>query len=285
MESLTILRPVPHRFVVIHMSNIDTTFGTVRRYSFYGAVVLAIGVPVALIQEPLVYLVTGWTGFLGSHSVHDLVIFAVVWMGLLGLAVQFIRPLERVNAILAMPVVMIPAAVIGFATGTDLAMMGVILGGLGLLALVLHPAGRSLLTFDRLASPNRLLVGLFAVGALVMVAYGGLELVKQFTVTDEHAVIQHYGNTALAAFYVAFMGALAVFRRPDWRFAAWSAGFIALYLGASSMVFPSVESSLGMIGGLLVVVWALAFVVLVERERGDIIGGPRVAEESTTRPT
>lgn len=70
----------------------NTPIGTVRRYAFYASVVLAIAVPVALIQNAMLYLVTGWTGFLGSHSVHNLVIFAVVWMGLLGLAVQFYRP-------------------------------------------------------------------------------------------------------------------------------------------------------------------------------------------------
>lgn len=284
-EQRSLIGRSPHRFVVNHMSANSTTIRTVRRYAFYGAVVLAIGVPVALVQGPLAYLVTGWTGFLGTHSVHDLVIFALVWMGLLGLVVQFYRPVDRVNAILAMPAVMVPAAVIGFATGTELAMMGVIFGAVSLLALALHPTGRSLLSFDRAPSANRLLVGLFALGALVMVAYGGLELVKQFTITDEHAVIQHYGNTALAAFYVAFMGGLAVFRRRDWRFAAWSAGFVALYIGASSAVFPSAESSLGMLGGVLVAVWALAFVGLVERERGALIGGPTAVEESAARPS
>lgn len=110
--------------------------------------------------------------------------------------------------------------------------------------------------------------------AIALVAYGGLELVKQFTVTGEHAAIQRYGNIALAAFYVACMGGHAVFRQRDWRFADWCAGFVALYLGASSGVFPSAQSSVGMIGGVLVVVWALAFVGLVGRECGDLIGGP-----------
>lgn len=267
------------------MSSTNSTLGTVRRYAFYVAVVIAIGIPLFMVRDPFLFVVTGWGGFLGSHSVHDLAIFAVVWMGLLGLAVQFYRPVERVTAILAMPLIMAPAAVVGFATGTELAMMGVIFGALGLLALALHPAGRSLLRFDRVEPSNRLLVGLFAVGALVMVAYGGLELLKQFTLTDDHAILQHYGNLAIAALYVAVMGGLAVFRQRDWRFAAWSAGFVAIYIGASSAVFPSAASSLGLVGGVLVAVWAVAFVGLVERTRGEFIGEPSPVEESTARPS
>lgn len=267
------------------MSTTNTSIDTVRRYAFYAAVLFAIAVPVFMTGEMLLWLATGWSGFLGTHSVHDLVIFAVVWMGLLGLAVQFYRASDRVTAILAMPLIMIPAAAIGLAAGTELAMMGVIFGAVSLLALVLHPAGRSLLSFDRAPSPNRLLLGLYAVGALAMLVIGGLELVKQFTVADEHAIIQHYGNLAIGAFYVVVFGGLAVFRGRDWRFAAWSAGFVALYLGASSAVFPAVESSLGTVGGLLLAAWALAFVGLVERERGHLLGAARPVEESDARPS
>lgn len=261
------------------MSTTEPTVGTGRLYAFYAAVVVAIAVPVYMTGSMLLWGVTGWTGFLGSHSVHDLVIFGLIWMGLLGLLAQFYRPSDRVNAILAMPVIMIPAVVIGFAAGTELAMMGLIFGAVSLLALALHPAGRSLLSFDRLAPPNRLVVGLFGVGALVMVPYAGFELSKQFTLANDHAMIQHYGNIALAALYVTLMAGLGTFRRRDWRFATWSAGFVALYIGASSAVFPAVPSSLGLVGGLLVAVWAVAFVATNERARGGIRAAPDPVEE------
>ena len=264
--------------------NSNSRLETVRRYAFYAAVLLAIAVPVFMTGEMLLWVVTGWTGFLATHSVHDLVVFGLVWMGLVGLLAQFYRATDRVNAILAMPLIMVPAAAVGLAAGTELAMMGVVFGAVSLIALALHPAGRSLLSFDRAASPDRLLLGLYAIGALALVAFGGLELVKQFTVADEHAIIQHYGNLAIATFYVALFGGLAVFRGRDWRFAAWSAGFVALYLGASSVVFPGVESSLGTVGGLLVVGWALAFVGLVERDRGALIGAGPAVEDTEPRP-
>lgn len=262
------------------MSTSENTIRSLRRYAFYAAVVLAVGVPVSMIGSMLPWAVTGWTGFLGTHSVHDLVIFAGVWMGLFGLLAQFYRASDRVNAVLAMPFIMLASALIGLAVGSPFVVMGTLFGGLSLLALVLHPAGRSLFRFDRVASPDRLAVGLFAVGAVAMVAYGGLELVKQFTLADDHAAIQHYGHLALAAFYVALMAGLGVFRVRDWRFATWSAALVAVYVGASSAVFPTVASSLGLVGGLLLVVWAVVFVATNERARArsGIVAAPEPAE-------
>lgn len=266
------------------MSSTGNSLQKVRRYAFYAVVVLALGVPAVMIGSMLPWAVTGWTGFLGTHSVHDLVIFAGVWMGLFGLLAQFYRASDRVNAILAMPFIMFGTAVIGFVVGSPFVVMGTLFGGLSLLALVLHPAGRSLFRFDRVASPDRLVVGLFAVGAIAMVAYGGLELVKQFTAVDDHAAIQHYGNIALAAFYAALMAGLGVFRQRDWRFATWSAALVAGYLGASSAVFPTASSSLGLIGGLLLVVWAVVFVATNERARRGIAAAPESLEGPAVRP-
>lgn len=138
------------------MSSNINILQNVRRYAFYAVVVLAVGVPAVMIGSMLPWAVTGWTGFLGTHSVHDLVIFAGVWMGLFGLLAQFYRAADRVNAILAMPFIMFGTAVIGFVVGSSFVVMGTLFGGLSLLALALHPAGRSLFRFDRVASPDRL---------------------------------------------------------------------------------------------------------------------------------
>jgi hypothetical protein len=259
----------------------------IRLYAFYGAVIIGIALP--LITASWIYqlVVTAWAGSTGSHSAHVLVIVASMWTALLGLAVQFYRPTERVNAILLTPLWMFPSAAIGFAIGnevvTERAIGGVILGVLGLVALVLHPAGRSVLRFDRVESPNRLLVGLFAVGAVFLVVYGSFELVKQFTLTDEHAAVQHYGNHAVSVFLTAVLGGLAVFRRRDWRFATWMTGFVALYLGVGSAVFPDTGSSLGLVGGVVVAVWAITFIAMTERVRGAQIDESGGIEETAGR--
>jgi hypothetical protein len=187
------------------------------------------------------------------------------------MAVQFYRPTERVNAILWLPFGLLLSAAIGLVTGTVFAEIVLIVAGVSLVPLVLHPAGRAVLQFDRVASRNRLLVGLYAVGAIFLVVYGGQELVKQFTLTGENVLRAHYGDTAIMAFHMVVWGGLAVFRRRDWRFATWAAGVLAFYLGLSSAVFPDASSSLGLVGGVLVAIWAIAFDAMTERVRGTQI--------------
>lgn len=250
---------------------------------FYVAVLVTIGVAALIMGPFLPHIVTGWSGSFGSQSIYALVIVAGMWMSLLGMAVQFYRPTERVNAILWMPVGLLPSAAIGLATGTEFALVTLILAAVSLVPLALHPAGRSVLRFDRVASPNRLLVGLYAVGAIFLVVYGGQELVKQFTLTGEDVLRGHYGDLAIAAFLVTLLGGLAVFRRRDWRFATWAAGFVALYLGVSSAVFPDASSSLGLVGGVLVAAWAIAFVAMAERVRGGLLTEAGAIGEAAVR--
>lgn len=255
----------------------------IRRYAFYVAVVVTIAAFVIIVSQFLPQVVTGWTGSFGSQSIYALVLAAGFWTALLGMAVQFYRPTERVNAIIWMPSALLLSGAIGFATGTVFAKVTLILAAVSLVPVVLHPAGRSVLRFDRVVSPNRLLVGLYAVGAIFLVFYGGQELVKQFTLTGEDALRGHYGDLALSAFFSAVWGGLAVFRQRDWRYAAWAAGFIALYLGVSSAVFPDASSSLGLVGGVLVAAWAIALVALTERVRGGLLNEAGDIEESGVR--
>lgn len=78
-------------------------------------------------------------------------------------------------------------------------------------------------------------------------------------------------------------GGLAISRRRDWRFAAWVAGFLAFYLGVSSAVFPNASSSLGLVGGALVAIWAFTFVAMTERVRGGQLDTSDTIEESAVR--
>lgn len=250
------------------MSPETDTDRSLRRDAFFAAVVAVIAVSVTVLGQFLPHVVTGWTGAFGARSIYALVFITSTVTGLLGMAVQFYRPTERVTAILLMPAGLVLSAAIGLATGTIFAVVTLVLAAVSLVPLALHPAGRSLLRFERVASPNRLLVALYAAGAVVLVVYGGQELLKQFTRTGEDALRGHYGDLAIAAFSMVALGGLAVFRRRDWRFAAWATGFVGLYLGVGSAVFPAASSSLGLAGGVLVAVWAIAFVGVTERVRG-----------------
>lgn len=215
------------------------------------------------------HVVTGWTGSFGSQSIYALVLATGMWTGLLGKAIQFYRPSERVNTILLMPFYVLQSPAVGLATGIVFAIVTLILAAASLVPLMLHPAKRSVLRFDRVASQSQLLVGLYAVGAISLVVYGAQELVEQFTLTGEEALRGHYGDLALSTLSAAVLGGLAIFRRHDWRFVTWEAGNLALSRGASSAGFPDASSSLGLVGGVLVAAWAI--VAMNERARGGLL--------------
>jgi multisubunit Na+/H+ antiporter MnhB subunit len=95
----------------------------------------------------------------------------------------------------------------------------------------------------------------------------------QFAVTGEHALFGHFGGMAIASVYVVLMGAFAIVRRRDWRFAAYSAGLVAVVTGAGSILF-TVESSVGPLWGTLSVRFGVVFVAAVESVRRTEIAEP-----------
>lgn len=252
-----------------------STAGKARFAAFTLVALGALVVAAAMMRGELALAYTGWFQDFGVHQVHDQLLFTFLWIALvIPFALLCYHPTGRVNTVLAPVLFAVPWIVMAVVVDSPILMLGVIFGVLGVLALALHPAGRSVLLFDRVESVDPYLAGLFAIGAAPLAVYGGLELYEQFTVTDDHALFVHFGSMALAAFFVVVMGALAVLRERDWRFAAWSAGLTAALLGVVSVAYPAVESSLGLGGGLLVL-WAIAFVVAVEyvrrRERGEVV--------------
>ncbi|MGH9857438.1 MAG: hypothetical protein ACRD4B_06295, partial [Acidobacteriota bacterium] len=82
-----------------------------------------------------------------------------------------------------------------------------------------------------------------------------------------HATAGHYRNMAALSLIVILTGLLASFRLPGWRFAAWIAGLLAVFLGLASVVLPEAESSLGVTWGLVVIAWGILFIAVAERIR------------------
>lgn len=244
--------------------------GSLRRPAFYVAVVGALALFAVMLQDLLPLVVTAWYTDVGPHRLHDLNFLAMVWLGLIGLAVQLPGPEERVTAAVVPVLVMGPLAAMALATGSPIAMLPVVFTVVGLVVAALHPAGRSLIRFDWVEAPDRRLLGLLAVAAFPLLAYAGDQLVKQFTVADEHAALVHYGAMALLAGLVLCLGLLGTVRRRDWRFAAWGAGALAVYLGASSIAFPTYASSVGPTWGGLAAAWGVTFAAAVEWRRGSI---------------
>ena len=220
-----------------------STAGKVR-FAAFTLVALAI-IATNLVMTPIYLLVspaTGWFQEMGIHQVHDMTVAALIWLAfIVPMALLLYHPTDRVNTILPPLVANVSVAIMAFFAGSFL-FEGFLIGSvLALAALVLHPAGRSLVRFDRVESIDRRLVGLYSIAAIPLLVYAGFEVAKQVGRIDEHVLFVHYGGMAVVAFLVVFMGALAVFRRRDWRFAAWSAGLFAAYVGGLSVAFPSSE--------------------------------------------
>lgn len=237
---------------------------SVRRAAFYVAVVGALALYAVMMGDLLTFVVRGWFVEPGIHHFHDLVMFGLIWVGILGLATQLYKPDRRVNAVVASALVMIPLAVIALATDSPIAMMPVVFGVIGLVVVALHPAGRSILEFDRDVVGNRALGGLLAVAVIPFLVYAGDQLITQFTVSDAHTPLVHYGGVATAAGFILAMGVLATVRERDRRFAAWSAGLFAVYVGFASIVYPEQASSPGTTWGSLAILWGLTFVAVAE---------------------
>lgn len=237
--------------------------------------------------EILTAAFTGWFQEFGIHQVHDMTVAAVLWLAfIVPIVLLLYHPTGRVNTILAPVIAAIPIASMAALAESFLAMGFAVMSGFALLALLFHPAGRSLARFDRVEGVDRRLAGWYVIGALPVLAYAALEVGNQLGRVDEHVLFVHYGAMAVAAVLIVVMGFLAVFRQRDWRFAAWHAGLLGAFIGLASMAYPGIESSLGQIGGALLLLWAIVFVAGVEyvrrRDTGDDDGqiGEPVAESA-----
>jgi hypothetical protein len=66
---------------------------------------------------------------------------------------------------------------------------------------------------------------------------------------------------------VIAVGVLAGFKTVGWRIPAWGAGFVAVFFGLTSVVFPEQASSVGRLWGTLAIVWGLLFIGVAEWKR------------------
>lgn len=244
-----------------------STISRIKRVAFSLVAVGTLALAGVMLGGDLLMAFTGWVMDLGVHQVHDLILFTTLWIAvLIPMALLLYRPTDRVNTILAPVLFLVPLVVFAAVANSPILMLPAIFGVLALLALALHPAGRSLFHFDRVERVNRGLAAVMVVAAIPLLAFAGDQAVRQLTATDDHALFVHFGGMAIAATYVVVMGALAVTRERDWEFAAWSAGLVAVVIGAASILFP-VESSVGPIWGTLAVLFGIGFVAAVEYVR------------------
>jgi hypothetical protein len=150
--------------------------------------------------------------------------------------------------------------------------------GLTLTVVVLTWLGRRQL--DRPHRPDPWLALLAVVGVPAAVAYGAPLIGNTTDLEDITNGVSHYPMQASLAYAVVGLVALAAFTRS--RLPAWTAAFAAAWLGAESIVYPALPASLGTVGGVLTVAWAVLVVVAAQlaRSRGVLSAQWRPAAAS-----
>ncbi|MGH7428482.1 MAG: hypothetical protein ACREJ4_09040, partial [Candidatus Methylomirabilaceae bacterium] len=159
-----------------------------------------------------------------------------------------------------------------------------ILGALTLLATILHPTGRDLFRSFSVSRVNRVMLALVIIAAVPLLAFASTNIGLPRTLTNDHAALGHYGFMAAFSFTVIGVGLLASLRPDGWWLPAWLAGLLSALLGLASVVFPDVDSSLGLVWALAAIAWGVVFVAAAELtqdpERPTLLGSRGVISKS-----
>lgn len=234
---------------------------------FYAVTLAFVAFLLFTLQEPLQFSYAAWLpGYeQPAHRVHHVMIGSILALLVLGVLVQLYRPSRRVGAFVLSSLVVgtvFVATVIGAGIegGIGLAVFVIPLIVLGLL----HPTVRQFRP-SRATMDRRMMV-LALVGAIPLILYGIFQLNLQMTMVDDHVAFEHYLMMAGGAFTIGLGAILAAFRPIGWRALVYGIGALAVVVAVASIVFPGGEqgTNFGLVGGALVVLWAIVFVAVAE---------------------
>lgn len=238
-----------------------------------------------------VLLVTSWFGGFGllepvfydiAHRLHEFAAAMMLWPLVVGLLAQFRAPKRHVSGIL-MALWSVLSVLLGIALtgGWELTPIVAFLGVPTLVATLLHPAGRELLSAFSPARLDTLTLALVVIAALPLLAMaanqvglqtGAIELAHDHAAAGHDAEvhqahIDHHHFMFVSAFIISAIGVglLTSFRPPGWRLSAWLVGAMVGVFGLAGILAPSAASNPGVLWNLGAVVWAVGFVVVAER--------------------
>jgi hypothetical protein len=252
-------------------------FGS-RRTAFSLVVLITLGlvasIGVVLVKPTLVTDLLGhdMAGHISQHfrqphhRVHDLTFSFIFGTAVVGMLAQLRRPSENVAAQL---MALIPWVALGLASALSLTWIrfapAPISAALTLLAITLHPTGGNFFRSFSMSRLNRVMLGLVIMAAAPLVAFAATNIRLQATAPNDHAALGHYGFMAAFSFTVIGVGLVASLRPDGWRLTAWVAGFLPALLGLTSLVFPDVDSNLGLGWAIAAIVWGVVFVAAAAR--------------------
>lgn len=195
------------------------------------------------------------------HRIHDLTFSFLMGTVVVGLFAQLRMPWKNIAAQFMALIPWIGLALASALTNAPLSFAPApILGSLTLIACILHPNARDLVTSFTLSRVNRVTLALIIIGAVPLLAFASTNIGLQRTLTDDHAALGHYGFLAAFSFTVIGVGLLASLRPEGRWLPAWVAGLLPALLGLASMIFPDVDSSLSVVWALAAIVWGFTFV-------------------------
>lgn len=239
-----------------------------------------------------VLLTLGWTGVIGlmvflmmlqpgfmgmahgtqpSHRVHDLTYGFLFATAIVGLLAQLRRPSKNIAGML---MALIPwvglllAAVLSTDAGVIRSAERMSVALLTVVAALLHPARRAFFRSFSVSRVNRVMLALVIIAAVPLLVFASTNIGLQRSVPDDHAALGHYGFMAAFSFTIIGVGLLASLRPDGWRLTAWVAGLLPALLGLTSVLFPNVSSSLGLVWALAAIAWGVVFVAAAELTKG-----------------
>lgn len=277
--------------VTARLSGVDK-----RRVAFTIPVLAALAVYFGLMQgwRNNVFLISSWMGGIGvlpeefleiGHRLHEFAFALVVWPLVFGLLAQLRSPRKHVTGML-MAVVTILAVLLAMAlTGFwDPVMILAFLGVPVLLAALLHPSGRALVTSVEAERVSRVMLALVVVAAVPMLAFAATQVGLQTgaiepaghdhggaghsEVHEQHVEFGHFAFTAAFTFAVLGTALLASLRQRGWWLGAWVAGLMMASYAVASLLAPEASSNPGALWSVAALVWSVGFVAAAELTQG-----------------
>lgn len=221
-----------------------------------------------------------------SHRLHDMGITLLFWTAGVGLLSQLRNPLDYATAQL-MALVPWIAFLVAFAVTNfwNPVMIVGIFGGVTLLATIVHPSGRDLLSSFSGARVSWVLVALVLIAAVPLLAYAGTQMGLQTgaiepahdhaeaghgeEVHQEHIDAGHFAIMVALSLTVIGVGLLASVRPDGWWVAAWMAGLLPILVGLLSVAYPDAASTVEPLWAGAAILWGLVFIVVAEYTQPD----------------
>jgi hypothetical protein len=239
-----------------------------RRTAFYISwgllIILCVGL-FGLASPLLRYFFVGLIdpGALGTHLYHDFLGSALIWAIVIAMIVQVRRPEAHAGSMLQTVGIWLALFLAAVLSAFSIPPFFVFLA-LALIVAALHPARAELLSWRGFREP--VLAGLTAVAAVPLVLYAVEQIGLQLSTSphDPHTEFGHWMLMAAYALTIVFLGLVSATRPSGWRTPALTAGLLAVLMGLVAVLNPGHASSIGVVWGLVAVVWGAGFIAAAE---------------------